>query len=143
MRLSQKKIMAVLRRYGYRLTPQRRAIIKTVVLSQDHVTPAAIYDKLHQGRPNIGLVTIYRTLEILTRLGLICQVHAGGGRSYIISASGHHHHLICSGCGLVVDFAGRNLAGLEQRLSRETGFKIEDHLLEFVGLCQDCQRDGV
>jgi len=143
MRLSQKKIMAVLRQYGYRLTPQRRAIIKTVVLSQDHVTPAAIYDKLHQGQPNIGLVTIYRTLEILTRLGLICQVHAGGGHSYTISASGHHHHLICSGCGLVVDFAGHNLAGLEQRLSRETGFKIEDHLLEFVGLCQDCQRDGV
>jgi len=143
MRLSQKKIMAVLRQYGYRLTPQRRAIIKTVVLSQDHVTPAAIYDKLHQGQPNIGLVTIYRTLEILTRLGLICQVHAGGGHSYTISASGHHHHLICSGCGLVVDFAGHNLAGLEQRLSRETGFKIEDHLFEFVGLCQDCQRDGV
>jgi Fur family ferric uptake transcriptional regulator len=101
-----------------------------------------MYKKVHQEHPNIGLVTIYRTLDILAKLGLICELHAGGScRSYTTGASEHHHHLICTNCGKVVDFSGYDLSQLEQRLSLETGFDIEDHLLEFVGLCQACQKE--
>jgi len=142
MRFSEKKIAIILRQHGYKFTPQRRIVIQTVASSQDHLTPAAIYEKVHQERPNIGLVTIYRTLDILAKLGLICELHAGGScRSYTTGASEHHHHLICTNCGKVVDFSGYDLSQLEQRLSLETGFEIEDHLLEFVGLCQACQKD--
>ena len=130
-----------LRQHGYKLTPQRRAVIKTLASCQGHLTPAAIYKKAHQDHPNIGLVTIYRTLEILTKLRLICELHAGGScRSYTLSAPVHHHHLICSNCGTVIDFSGYRLGKLKQKLSSETGFEIEDHLLEFIGLCQDCQK---
>jgi len=142
MRFSEKKIAIILRQHGYKFTPQRRIVIQTVASSQDHLTPAAIYEKVHQERPNIGLVTIYRTLDILAKLGLICELHAGGScRSYTTGASEHHHHLICTNCGKVVDFSGYDLSELEQRLSQETGFEIEDHLLEFVGLCQACQKE--
>jgi len=142
MRLTERRIAAALRRHGYKLTPQRRAVIATIASSPDHLTPAAIYEKVHQERPDIGLVTIYRTLDILAKLGLICELHAGGScRSYTIGAPEHHHHLICSHCGEVVDFAGYDLSPLEERLSRETGFEIEDHLLEFIGLCQNCQKN--
>jgi len=142
MRFSEKKIATILRQHGYKFTPQRRIVIQTVASSQDHLTPAAIYEKVHQERPNIGLVTIYRTLDILAKLGLICELHAGGScRSYTTGASEHHHHLICTNCGKVVDFSGYDLSQLEQRLSLETGFDIEDHLLEFVGLCQACQKE--
>ena len=142
MRFSEKKIAAILRRHGYKFTPQRWAVIQIIASSQDHLTPAAIYEKVHQEHPNIGLVTIYRTLDILTKLGLICELHAGGScHSYTTAASEHHHHLICSHCGKVVDFSGYDLSELEQRLSRETGFDIEDHLLEFTGLCQACQKE--
>lgn len=142
MRFSEKKIAIILRQHGYKFTPQRRIVIQTVASSQDHLTPAAIYEKVHQERPNIGLVTIYRTLDILAKLGLICELHAGGScRSYTTGASEHHHHLICTNCGKVVDFSGYDLSQLEQRLSLETGFDIEDHLLEFVGLCQACQKE--
>ncbi len=141
MKLTKGKIVAILRQHGYKLTPQRRAVIGTIASSQDHLTPAAIYEKVHQDHPDIGLVTIYRTLEILGELGLICELHAGGScHSYTISASGHHHHLICANCGRVVDFTGYNLSDLEQRLSLETGFEVKDHLLEFTGLCQACQK---
>ena len=139
MKLSQQRIAAALKRNGYKLTPQRRAVIRTVASSDDHLTPTALHEKLRREYPAIGLVTVYRTLEIMARLGLVCQVHAGGCRSYTIAARERHHHLICSGCGRVVDFGGYNLDELKQRLSRETGFEIGDYLLEFVGLCPQCR----
>ena len=142
MRLTERKIAATLRQHGYKLTPQRLAVIRTITSTQDHLTPIAIYEKVHQNYPNIGLVTIYRTLDILAKLELICELHAGGScHSYTISAPGHHHHLICSKCGTVVDFTGYDLSQLERRLSLETGFEVKDHLLEFTGLCQACQRE--
>ena len=143
MRLSQRKIAAALREHGYKLTPQRRSVIRTIVSSQDHLTPATIYQKARQCHPAIGLATVYRTLEILARLELICELHAGGScRSYTAGVPEHHHHLICSNCGEVIDFSGYYLTELEQRLSRETGFEIEGHLLEFIGRCQNCQQNG-
>ena len=141
MRFTEKKIATLLRQHGYKLTPQRRAVLSVIALSHEHLTPAAIYEKVRQEHPNIGLVTVYRTLEVLTRLGLICEVHAGGNcRSYLMRRpTEHHHHLICSDCGTVVDFTDCDLSELEQRLSNETDFKIEGHLLEFVGQCQNCR----
>ena len=143
MRIISKKIAGTLRQYGYKLTPQRQVIIQTIASRQDHLTPAALYAEIHQDHPNIGFVTVYRTLELLAKLGLICRVHAGGNcRSYLMRRpSEHHHHLICSNCGRVVDFTDCDLGEVEQRLSHETGFDIDDHLLEFIGLCQVCQQN--
>ncbi len=140
MRLGERRIASRLRGHGYKLTPQRRVVIQAIASSQDHLTPAAIYEKVHQGHPNIGLVTIYRTIDILAKLRLICELHAGGScHSYITSVPEHHHHLICSSCGAVVDFSGYDLGELERKLYLETGFEIKDHLLEFTGICQACQ----
>ena len=142
MRLIEKKIIATLKQHGYKLTPQRRVVIRTIASSRDHLTPTAIYEKVHQDHPNVGLVTIYRTLEILAKLELICELHAGGScHSYTISVPQHHHHLICSNCGRVADFTGHNLSELERRLAKESGFRIDGHLLEFIGLCQACQEE--
>ena len=141
MRYTEKKIENMLRQSGFRITPQRRTILSTITRSHEHLTPAEIYKRMYDDHPDIGLVTIYRTLEILTEMELICELHAGGNcRSYTISApQRHHHHLICSNCGKVVDFTGHNLDELERRLTKESGFRIDDHLLEFTGLCQACK----
>ena len=141
MEFMEKRIVAALRQRGYKLTPQRRVVLNVLAHSQEHLTPAEVYERVHQEDPSIGLVTVYRTLDILAELGLICAVHAGGScGSYIIGPQEHHHHLICSDCGAVVAFADCSLNDLEQRLSTNTGFKIESHLLEFLGRCQDCQK---
>jgi Fur family ferric uptake transcriptional regulator len=142
MKLMEKEIIAKLRQRDYKLTPQRKAVLKVMAHSQNHLTPAEIHDRVKQEYPGIGLVTVYRTIEILAGLGVICKVNPeGNSRSYFIRMTpGHHHHLICSECGAVIDFTGRHLGELEQRLRRETGFKIEGHLLEFFGLCPDCQK---
>ncbi|MFH1640022.1 MAG: Fur family transcriptional regulator [Chloroflexota bacterium] len=137
-----RKITRALKQQGYRLTPQRRQLIKIITESHEHLTPAALYQKVCQKSPGLSLVTIYRTLEILTELGFICEVHAGGEhRSYLVRRPAeHHHHLVCTDCGAVLDFIGCDLAVLEERLSRKTGFKIDSHLLEFMGRCRSCQK---
>jgi len=140
MKLTANKIAGILREHGYKLTPQRHAVLKVIAASHDHLTAEAIYEKAHAENHEIGLVTIYRTLDLLSKLNLVCRVHASDGcRSYMMRRpTEHHHHLVCSSCGKVVDFAGCTLADLEQRLSQETGFDINGHLLEFYGLCPDC-----
>ena len=139
----EQELLHKLKQRGYKLTPQRRAVLKAFARSRNHhLTPAEIYERVKREYPGIGLVTVYRTLEILAELGLICEVNPeGSSRSYLAKReSGHHHHLLCSGCGTVVEFTTYALNELEQELSRDFGFRIKDHLLEFKGLCPDCQR---
>ncbi len=146
MNYSKKTVEHALRQRGYKITPQRRTVIREIINSHEHLTPAAIHDRVKTDHPGIGLVTIYRTLEILAELGLICETHAGHScHSYLMRRpSGHHHHLICSDCGKVVDFTDCGLGELERRLARETSFKINGHLLEFLGQCrQCCEKAGV
>ena len=143
MKLTEKKITTELKKHNYKLTKQRQAVIATIITSQDQFTPARIYEKLHQKSPEIGLVTIYRTLAILSELGLVCELHTSGDcPTYTIGAPQHHHHLVCSKCGRVADFSGHNLEGLEERLTRESGFRIDNHILEFIGLCLPCQKNS-
>lgn len=141
MKLTANKIAGILRERGYKLTPQRHAVLRVIAASHDHLTPEAIYEKVHMTSPDIGLVTVYRTLGLLGELNLVCRVHASDGcRSYMMRRpTEHHHHLVCSSCGKVVDFTACDLKDLERRLSGETGFDINGHLLELYGLCPDCR----
>ncbi|MDZ4245543.1 MAG: Fur family transcriptional regulator [Dehalococcoidia bacterium] len=142
MGLTPYKIAGLLKQRGYRMTLQRRAVLDAIARTEEYLSPASIYEKVARKNPGIGLVTVYRTLEILADLGLLCKVHTGGNcRGYLMSRpSEHHHHVVCSGCGRVVDFTDCVLDELEKKLSRGTGFKLENHLLEFVGRCPDCQK---
>jgi len=140
MRLTANKIAGILRQNGYRLTPQRHAILRAIAGSHDHMTPAEICERVRKENPKVGLVTVYRVINLLTELKLVCRVNLrGNSQSYLMRRPlEHHHHLVCSQCGRVVDFTDCDLSYLEQRLSRETGFKIEGHLLEIYGRCPEC-----
>jgi Fur family transcriptional regulator, ferric uptake regulator len=140
MSYSQKSIESALRQRGYKLTSQRRIIIDEIIGSEEHQTPAAIHERVKAAHPGVGLVTIYRTLEILEECGLICETHSGHScHSYLMRhTSAHHHHLICSSCGKVVDFGDCGLSDLETKLMEKSGFKINSHLLEFLGQCSQC-----
>ena len=137
--MSLQDVISMLRQSGHKVTPQRVVIIKTVLESSEHLTPAELYEKIHRLDPEVGEVTVYRTLNILSELGLLCLVHTGENtHSYISRPPGHHGHLICSGCGKVINFTDGNLSGLEERLTGETGFDIKDHRLDFFGSCREC-----
>jgi Fur family ferric uptake transcriptional regulator len=137
---TEKRIEHELRKNGYKVTPQRRVIIGAIIDSHEHLTPAALHARVLRENRSIGLVTIYRTIEVLAELGLICETYAGGScRSYLIRRpSEHHHHLICSDCGKVIDFIDCDLDKLERRLTKENSFRINSHLLEFLGQCRQC-----
>ena len=101
MRLTANKIAGILRQNGYKLTPQRHAVLKVIASADSHMTPEQIHDKAVLEQPDIGLVTIYRTLDLLSELNLVCRMHISEScRSYMMRRpTEHHHHLICSGCG--------------------------------------------
>ncbi len=144
LRLTANKIAGILRQNGYRLTPQRHAVLRAIAASHDHLTISEICTLVRQEYPTIGLVTVYRVINLLNELKLICRINLGGNsQSYSMRRPlEHHHHLVCSQCGRVVDFTNCDLSELEQRLSRETGFKIEGHLLEIYGKCPQCSASG-
>ena len=140
MRLTANRIAGIMRKNGYRLTPQRHAVLKAIAGSHDHLTPAEICERVQEEYPHIGLATIYRVVNLLTELKLICRVSLGGNSlSYLMRRPlEHHHHLVCSQCGRAVDFTDCDLSQIEQRLSRETGFNIQGHLLQVHGSCPEC-----
>jgi Fur family transcriptional regulator, ferric uptake regulator len=143
MKLTANKIAGILRENGYKLTPQRHVLLKVIASHHDHLSPDALFEIARQDYPNIGRVTIYRTLELLNKLNLVCRVHAPDGcRRYMMRRpTEHHHHLVCSGCGQAIDFSDCDLSGLEKKLSEKTGFIVEGHLLELYGRCQDCRKN--
>ena len=125
---------------GYRLTPQRMLVLAAIENSDGHISAEEIYAQVVAKYPHVNISTVYRTLDLLKRLGLVTETDMGGGRvRYHPAVKGHHHHLICSNCGLVIDFTNCDLKEVEQDLFKETGFRIDGHLLEFIGLCQTCQ----
>jgi Fur family transcriptional regulator, ferric uptake regulator len=141
MKLTANKITGILRENGYKITPQRRALLKVIASHHDHLSPEALYEITKQDYPSIGRVTVYRTLELLNTLDLVCQVHApDGSRSYMMRRpTEHHHHLVCSQCGKAVDFTDCDLNKLENNLAEKTGFTIAGHLLELYGICSECR----
>jgi Fur family transcriptional regulator, ferric uptake regulator len=134
-------IVKRLRQAGHKVTPQRLAIIRLVAASREHLTPSDVYERLRHQCPDIGEATVYRTLNILSELALVCVVHVGNNEhGYVSRPEGHHDHLICSECGKVIDFTGCNLPELEKRLMSENNFKIKGHRLDFYGRCRECCR---
>ena len=143
MNLKITGVYKTLRQSGWKITPQRKLIIEALSLAPAPLTPLQLFKTAQTYNPGIGMVTVYRTLEILDSAGLICHLNLPGGHTgYLLKQcqAGHHHHLLCSSCGLVVDFDNCNLADMESDLATHTGFVIRSHMLELNGLCPACQR---
>jgi Fur family ferric uptake transcriptional regulator len=137
----QETMLQALRREGHKLTPQRRAVIKALIASPCHLAPAQLHAAVLRERSDVGLVTVYRTLRILADLDMVCEISVDGRQPtyFLRRPREHHHHLVCSSCGQVVDFTSKDVEKLALRLARDTGFAIEGHVLEFTGRCPACQ----
>ncbi len=125
---------------GYRITSSRRIIVEELAESQRALEPVDLFALCRQKDPKLGLVTVYRTLEQLERLGLIQRVHqADGCHTIMRKNNGHEHLLICTSCGKVVSFHGDRLEQLSNQVAVETGYSVDDHMLQLFGLCPECQ----
>ncbi len=137
----EQALLQRLRAQGSRLTRTRRALIKALAQSQDWQRPEDLLANARPLCPSLSLVTVYRTLDLFARLGFVRRVHLSDGcHGYARTLLAHGHHLICRNCQYVVEFPGtENLKDLVARIQRETGFLIQEHMLEFQGLCPNCQ----
>jgi len=125
---------------GYRLTGARRAVVEIVAESPRALTPLEVFDSARDAHPDLGLVSVYRTLEKLEELHLIQRVHRPEGCQAFISASqGHQHLLLCQRCGTVTFFEGDDLENLFSSISNRTGYQIKEHWLQLFGLCEKCR----
>jgi Fur family ferric uptake transcriptional regulator len=128
---------------GYKLTPQRRATLD-VILEQKgkHLSTEDIYVLVKERCPEIGLATVYRTLQLLEQLGVINKHNFddGCGRYELAGdeEDHQHHHLICLKCGEVQEVEGDLLEHLEKEIEEKKEFKIIDHKVKFFGYCSRC-----
>jgi Fur family ferric uptake transcriptional regulator len=135
------ELLDQIRAEGYRLTTPRRAVVNTLAQSDGWLRPETIHQKARQTAPNLGLVTVYRTLQLLTTLGIARRVHTEDGcQGYTLAEHSHGHHLICKRCQHVIEFPGTDdLQPLIKQLEETTGYIIEEHVLELAGVCPECQ----
>jgi len=137
-------ILEKLEQEGYRPTEPRRVVLDDIVSRQAPFTSAELWESVQENYPGIGRATVFRTLELLSRMGILQRIHQDpdGGRchAYMVCGESHHHHLICSICGNVTDFEDEEVVdALVRQVERHTAFKVESHRLELVGRCPACQ----
>ena len=130
---------------GCRITASRRAVVQVLVEADVPLSPLEILEQARALHRKLGLVTVYRTLSLLLRLNLVRRVHRGDGcHGYLPASPGHRHALICRGCRRAVEFPGEDdLHVLIGRVEARTGYWVDDHLLQLLGLCPDCQKTEV
>ncbi len=129
---------------SYKLTPQREATVRVLLeREEDHLSAEDVYLLVKEKAPEIGLATVYRTLELLTELKIVDKINFGDGVSRFDlrkeGAAHFHHHLVCIECGSVAEIEEDLLEDVEQIVERDFSFKIKDHRLTFHGICYRCQ----
>lgn len=148
--------MAAMVRAGYSNTRARRAVLQALCEAGGQATPAQLLALGRAHQPNLGLVTVYRTLEVLAALGLVRKLHlAEGCSTYALSPTGvlhtdsepvqsaytahvHSHHVICQRCRRATEFAGCDIEAVIAAVEVQTGYHVREHWLEMFGLCPEC-----
>lgn len=137
---SMAEVSESLRERGFRLTPQRLLIVEAIQASEDHVSAEEIYEEVRSRYPTVNISTVYRTLEFLKGLGLVTETDLGEGRlRYHLAEKGHHHHLVCQKCGLLLELEESVVLSLRDTLLRNYGFSADFSHLAIFGRCQGCQ----
>jgi len=128
----------------YKLTPQREVTVRVLLENESsHLSAEDVFMKVKDKYPEIGLATVYRTLELLNELNILDKVNFGDGVSrYDLRKEGaqhFHHHLICIHCGSVEEIEEDLLTDVEKIVARDFNFEIIDHRLTFHGVCKLCK----
>jgi Fur family ferric uptake transcriptional regulator len=121
---------------GYRVTGTRREVLRAIT---DWDGPFTI-EELTLAVPAVGRATVYRTVKVLQEADVVCRmVLEDGSIRYGLSQGEHHHHLICSACGGVTEFAASDVDAAIVTNAERLGFDLAGHSLELYGLCTDCR----
>jgi Fe2+ or Zn2+ uptake regulation protein len=128
-----------LRARGYRMTPQRLAILHVLHHAGTHLSPGEVYRRAKNELPGLTEPTVYRTLEFLAENGMARATHAGNGHLSYEIAGEDHHHVVCRLCSKAMEVEHNQLETLYTTLESTTGYLRIDRHMTFVGICPDCQ----
>lgn len=140
------RITSKLKKSGYKLTPQRQAIVDTILDSVGkHLTVEEIFDIVKKKRPEIGLATVYRTIVLMHEENLVTRLDLkdGTARYELTREDEHHthHHLVCIKCSQVLEFMDDLLDPIEEEIGKKYNFRVLDHSLKFYGICNECAKE--
>ena len=144
MKAQIKSFMEKLQNEGYKYTNQREEVLKILLNNKDsHLSCDEVHGIVSQERMDVGIATIYRTLQLFEKLGIVYKINFDDGVSRYELNFGtgdhHHHHLICENCGSVTEVKLDLLESLEEEIEKEEGFTIQDHNVKFYGICKSCK----
>ena len=137
----QESLQEALQQRGLRNTKQRE-ILTDIFFSYDrHFSHDELLSLARKQDSGIGYATVYRTLKLLTELGLATEVNFDDGHTRFEAADGEHHdHLICIKCSKIVEFEEKRIEGLQERVAKAHGFELIHHKMELYGICLMCQK---
>ena len=139
----------VLHKAGYKITSQRQKVLGVLRNSNDHPTAEDIYSRLRGRGERVAMGTIYRTLELLEKIGLVRRISLSDRSRYEIlenSSDVKHHHLVCEKCGRIMDISEdilvtheKSLEELVMEVGEVSGFQVSGHQFRIFGICRDCR----
>ncbi|SCL40376.1 nickel uptake regulator, Fur family [Micromonospora pallida] len=136
--MSEASLAELLRSRGLRLTPQRQLVLQAV-LDLEHATPEQVHTAVREVAAGVNITTIYRTLELLEKLGLVKHTHLSHGSPTYHAAGEHQHiHLVCRECGKIEEVQPELLRPVADRLLAERGFAADVGHVALFGICGDC-----
>lgn len=136
------KFKELLKLNSLKFTKQREIVLKTLYNYDEHFTPESLYLLVKENQPslNVGIATIYRTLNLLEESQMVTSISFGSaGKKYELANKPHHDHLICKSCGEIVEFEDNNIEKRQQDIAKANGFKLTSHLMQLYGICKKCQ----
>lgn len=146
MTVDREQFKQLLKQKGLKVTNQRLMVLEAIASQPEaHLTAEEIFELVKVDYPEIGLATIYRTIQLLSELHLIDRVNFDDGfvryeigNTHNHEQKHHHHHLICKKCGKVISFQDDLLEELEDKITATTGFIVVDHEVKLYGYCVEC-----
>ena len=143
MPLDADQIARTLNDRGLRLTRQRRAVLDAVAEASSSVSPLQVFDAARARCPELGLTTVYRTLEVLSEIGALRRVHGPDHCEAFVSAgAAHGHTVVCARCGGVQEFTDCHMQSVVDAAAEQTGYRITEHFLQLSGVCPACAAAG-
>lgn len=147
MQIDVENYKDILKDEGYKLTKQRKVILDAIIDHREkHLSCDEIFQIISKEYSEIGIATVYRTLQLFEKLNIVYKLNFDDGFSRyelnLGTGDHHHHHLICLKCGKVMEFESDQLESLEKKIEEDGDFTIVDHSVQFYGYCIDCKKNS-
>jgi len=136
------KFKEILKNQNLKYTVQREIVLKTLYKNKKHFTPEELQANIKHNYPklNIGIATVYRTLNILEKFKIATSISFGqSGKKYELAIKPHHDHLICDMCGSIIEFEDKDIEKKQDEIAVKYGFLITSHILQLHGICRKCR----